>query len=336
MIKKIGFACILSELDSKHGIMSVPTHTFKTTTISWLNRQTTDVAVEKLWQLMKHNIQAAQNLVQYVGNLAPHLRMVRLGSDCLPAYTHPDWNWFWKSTDVQTYCETNFIKVGDMARANDVRLSMHPGQFCVLASNNENIVKNSIEEFEYHASMARWMGYGKSFQDFKINVHLSGKNGIDGFCSAWEKLTPEARNCITLENDEYQAGIDTLLTLKDKVAIVLDVHHHFIHSHGQYIQSNDPRINGVIESWRGNRPAIHYSISREEHLVNHSTTNAPDFQQLISSGHTRQKLRAHSDRYWNSAVNEWINTHWNWADIMCESKFKNIASTELAKSLALL
>jgi UV DNA damage endonuclease len=42
----------------------------------------------------------------------------------------------------------------------------------VLASENPGIVDRSILEFEYHADLARWMGYGKTFQDFKINVHI--------------------------------------------------------------------------------------------------------------------------------------------------------------------
>lgn len=335
MIKKIGFACILSEINPKKGIISIPTHSFKTTTISWLNRQSKEVAVERLWQLMEHNIQAAYNLVSYVGNLSPHLRMVRLGSDCLPAYTHTDWKWFWKSADVQTYCETQFIKVGDLARANDVRLSMHPGQFCVLASVSENIVNNSIEEFEYHADMARWMGYGKSFQDFKINVHISGKAGPEGIRSAYQRLTPEARSCITIENEENAWGLDDCLTISDLVPIVLDVHHNWIKT-SNYIQPSDANVSRVVDSWRGIRPTMHYSISREDYLINHSTTVMPDYNSLLESGHQKQKLRAHSDAYWNTAVNEWalgfLNTH----DILCESKSKNLASFELAnQALAL-
>jgi UV DNA damage repair endonuclease len=94
-----------------------------------------------------------------------------------------------------------------------VRLSFHPGQFCVLASESNEIVERSIEEFEYHADMARWMGYGKTFQDFKINVHISGRKGPAGIQSALKRLSPEARNCITIENDEMTWGIDASLEL---------------------------------------------------------------------------------------------------------------------------
>jgi hypothetical protein len=33
---------------------------------------------------------------------------------------------------------------------------------------------------------------------------------------------------------------------------------------------------------------------------------------------------------WNHAVNDWAYTHWQWADLMVESKAKNLASFPLA------
>ena len=91
----------------------------------------------------------------------------------------------------------------------------------------------------------------------------------------------------------------------------------------------DDRIKRVIDSWRGVRPAMHYSVSREDYLVDHDTTVTPDLNMLLESGHKKQKLRAHSDFYWNDAVNQWAVSHNEWADIMCESKAKNLASIRL-------
>ena len=52
----------------------------------------------------------------------------------------------------------------------------------------------------------------------------------------------------------------------------------------------------------------------------------------MESGYNKPKLRAHSDFYWNNAVNDWALTHRDWADIMCESKGKNLASFALLAS----
>ena len=329
---KIGFACKWIDNPSQvNGIK--PTDDCKqyntgTTTISWLNRQSKDVAVEKLWSLMKQNIESTRKLVERVGKLDANLRMVRISSDLLPAYTEPTWSWFWRDADVVSYAEKHFMEVGECARSSNVRLSFHPGQFTVLASINDGIVNRSIEEFEYHADMARYMGYGKSFQDLKINVHISGKRGPEGIRAAYTRLTPEARNCITIENEENSWGLDDCLTLTDTLPIVLDIHHHWIRE-GEYILPTDDRVKRVVDSWRGVRPTMHYSVSREDYLVDHDKTTAPVHADLLLEGYKKQKLRAHSDFYWNQKTNEWAITFLNQFDIMCESKGKNLASMEL-------
>ena len=329
---KIGFACKWIDNPSQvNGIK--PTDDCKqyntgTTTISWLNRQSKDVAVEKLWSLMKQNIESTRKLVERVGKLDANLRMVRISSDLLPAYTEPTWSWFWRDADVVSYAEKHFMEIGECARSSNVRLSFHPGQFTVLASINDGIVNRSIEEFEYHADMARYMGYGKSFQDLKINVHISGKRGPEGIRAAYTRLTPEARNCITIENEENSWGLDDCLTLTDTLPIVLDIHHHWIRE-GEYILPTDDRVKRVVDSWRGVRPTMHYSVSREDYLVDHDKTTAPVHADLLLEGYKKQKLRAHSDFYWNQKTNEWAITFLNQFDIMCESKGKNLASMEL-------
>ena len=332
MIKRIGFACKYMHPDQtqKKKLLEEiqrPLNT-RSTTVAWLNRQTKEVAEERLWDIMVHNIKSFENLIRYVGGLPNELRMVRLGSDVLPVYTEPTWCYYWKLPDVVKYCETHFRTVGELARQLDVRLSMHPGQFTVLASDNPDIVNRSIEEFEYHVDVIRWMGYGKNWQDFKCNVHISGRQGPTGIINALQRLSPEARNALTIENDEMSWGIDASLELAEHVALVLDIHHHWVNS-GEYILPTDDRFSRIVDSWRGVRPVIHYSVSREDCLIDFPKDAMPDMETLLAQGYKKQKLRAHSDYMWNTAVNEWALSFWDTADIMVESKCKNLASAAL-------
>ena len=332
MTKRIGFACKwIDHADQVNGIKSkddCKKYNTGSTTVAWLNRQTREVAEQKLWDLMEQNIAACQALVDRVGQLPLELRMVRLSSDILACYTEPSWRYFYQQQAVRCRAEYLFHQVGLSARTHNVRLSFHPGQFTVLASESDEIVERSIEEFEYHALMAAWMGYGRQWQDFKINVHISGRRGPAGIRAAYSRLTPEARNCITIENEEITHGLDHCLQLADLVPTVLDIHHHHIHS-GEYILANDDRIKRIMDSWRGVRPVIHYSASREDILVGHSITNRPDLDQLLENGYKKAKLRAHSNFMWNNALNEWAYEHWQWADVMVEAKGKNLASFKL-------
>ena len=334
-VNRIGFACkymvedqsqskkILEELQRPYNTRS--------TTITWLNRQTREVAEERLWDIMVHNIESYKNIISYVAGLQPELRMIRLGSDLLPAYTEPTWSYFWQKTDVQKYLEENLIKVGDIAREADVRLSMHPGQFTVLASDRPEVVNRSIEEFEYHVDVIRWMGYGKQFQDFKCNVHISGRQGSAGIIDVLPRLSQEARNVITIENDENSWGIDESVKLEKHLALVLDIHHHWV-KEGEYIHPTDDRFKRIVDSWRGVRPTIHYSVSREDYIPEHDINTLPDKEILLEQGFKKGKLRGHSDFMWNNAVNTWASTFNKFADIMVESKAKNLASIKFFKS----
>ena len=251
MQKRIGFCCQWYHHDQTLKTKQLeeiqrPFNT-KATTVRWLNEHK-DQAEAKLDMVTKHNIESLKKLVAQVGTLPPSRRMCRLGSPVLPMATEATWRYYIDSPDIVRYCEKHFAEVGDLARKLDVKVSFHPGQFTVLASETPDIVDRSIDEFEYHVNMARWMGFGKSFQDgCKINVHISGRQGPEGIIKVLPRLSPEARNLITIENDEMGHGLDASLQLEKHVALVMDIHHHWIRDE-EYIcllyTSPSPRDRG--------------------------------------------------------------------------------------------
>jgi UV DNA damage endonuclease len=327
-IQRIGFACKIQRAHDE----PEPDLNTKSTTISYLQRQTTDAQRAKLWTLLEHNLQTFRRQLQWVSRQPRNQRMFRITSDLLPVYSHDDFMSFYFQPDVVLKLERELGRCGEFAREHDIRLSFHPGQFCVLASDNPAIVENSITEFEYHCDVIRYMGYGRQFQDFKCNVHIGGKQGPEGIKRVMRRLSPEARNCLTIENAEFTWGLAHSLELVDTCALVLDIHHHWIHS-GEYIQPSDPRFQRVVDSWRGVRPVIHYSVSREDCLVDHDPTIRPNLKELKSMGFTSAKLRAHSDYYWNRACNEWASLFMPYADIMLEAKQKNLAREKFCKDV---
>jgi UV DNA damage repair endonuclease len=335
-IKRIGFCCKYLEEDQtqKPKILQEKQqhYTEKTTTVAWCNRQEDKkVAEQKLFDCVEHNMQSAYNLVEYVGSLPAEMRMVRLGSNQIPMATEPTWRYVWEDETVKNRLEQGFAKVGDLARALDVRISFHPGQFCVLASDKPDVVERSIDEFEYHCNMIRWMGFGKEFMDMKCNVHISGKQGYQGIIDVLPKLSPEARNTIAIENDEMCWGLDESLKLEKHLALVLDIHHHWIRDE-EYIQADDDRVKRIIDSWRGVRPTLHYSYSRDEWIPEgYEHDQLHNISTLIESGAKKQKLRAHSDFYPNANANDWALSFWDNFDIQCEAKAKNLASQQLYK-----
>lgn len=77
-------------------------------------------------------------------------------------------------------------------------------------------------------------------------------------------------------------------------------------------------------------------MSKEDLLLGHCTQTLPDIELLKSQGIGKQKLRAHSNFYWNAACNQMMHEFLESFDIQCESKGKNLASHKLAGELGVV
>jgi UV DNA damage endonuclease len=321
---RIGFACkwVADDKGERERL------NLKGTTITHLRTLDETQRRAKLMGVVEHNLAAARALVTRVAQEPSEGRMLRLSSDMLPAYTHDIAKFFYADTGVQGVLRDGLMHIGNAARTGDVRLSFHPDQFVILGSDRAEVVESSLRELEYHADLIRMMGYGK-FQDVKCNVHANGKLGVEGVRATLSRLSHEARANLTLENDEYSVGLDELLKLADVVPIVLDIHHHWIHSKGEHLRSDDPRVERVMDSWRGARPVLHYSYSRQEYLGNLRTL--PKFEELVKQ-YPSARLREHSEDYPNPVANRWALGFAERFDIMCECKTKNLGAMQLRRA----
>lgn len=313
---RLGFACKLIDSQGKQPF------TNKSLSFTHFNKLSAAEQHEKLLVVVSHNLTSLRNMIRHVGRLRTDMRMFRITSELLPLYTHPSVFHMYLRPDVVSLVEKALAECGAAARRHNVRLSFHPGQFTVLASDKPDVVRNSIAELEYHAYCAYHMGYGRRFQDFKINIHLSGRLGADGFRAAFGKLSEHCRLMLTVENDEITSSLEDVLTLSDLCPIVLDIHHHWVMTN-EYIRPEDIRVKQVIDSWQGIRPVAHYSVSKPEFVP---SRGLPDQNKLTAN---RMQLRAHADYYHNEDVNDWALSFTDF-DIMCESKAKNLARLKLA------
>lgn len=334
---RFGYACKWIDpspgTDKKKNAEIVSQMNFKGTTKKYLESlKCKDKQFKKVQDIIIHNIQALQNQILWLSDKPIHVRMLRIGSDLLPFYTLPEFYWIYKDQSLLNLIEKGLFLAGEMARINGIRLSMHPGQFCILNSANPDVVDRSVEEFEYHCDIMRWMGFsGWHPYGMEINVHGgSGKEGVEPLIKTiTTRLSEDARNWISIENCEYSFGIEDLAPLSDICALVLDVHHHYIHSRGDYINPCDKRLQPFIDSWRGIIPEMHYSISPEYLLEGHSLSTKPNFSALLEAGISRSLLRKHSNMSWNIATNDWVLEFTQNFDIMVEAKNKNLASFQL-------
>ncbi|MFJ5298569.1 UV DNA damage repair endonuclease UvsE [Pseudomonas sp. NPDC088368] len=326
---RIGFACMYRHPERELSLKELKAleggYNPRTTTLRWMDSVTVQEAQDKLLDIVEHNLAAQVRLLGYVAQLPVARRMLRLSSDLLPFYSHPKVAAFYQAPSVMTRLASLFAAIGDTARAADIRLSFHPGQFCVLGSDRPDVVENSLAEFEYHADMIRMMGYGRRFQDFKCNIHIAGRLGADGVRAVWPRLSEVARQSITFENDEKTYGVDDCLQLADLAPVVLDIHHCWIHE-SRYIAPDDPRVSRIIDSWRGVRPAMHYSQPPESLQALGFTAEQKLEMEALLQVVNKRDLYLHSDRMWNDWTNRYALQFLDRFDIMFEAKDKNLAT----------
>lgn len=310
---KLGFACKYLNHDGKQFFP------FRATTRKRFLSLPHDQRNQLIYEISVTNLNQLYLTLEHLATLPEPLRMMRIGSDLLPLYTVPEASSLFAAFLPELH--PLFARCGELARTHQIRLSFHPGQYTVLASDNPDVVSRALEDVEYHTLCACLMGYGKRFQDFKINIHMNGKAGFDGFKRSFGQLSEEARRMLTVENDEISCSLDDVLQAAALCPVVLDIHHHWV-KENQFIQPDDARIAAIIASWRGVRPVLHYSISQEGIIP---PQGWPDQQQL---GVSKSKLRAHSDYYFNHTLNDWALSFQDF-DIMCEVKMKNLAREQL-------
>lgn len=299
-------------------------------TMAFLGRQAPGDAFDKLASVVEHNLAALRAQVDAVAVLPPLERLLRISSDVLPGYTHPTASPLYR--ELQGTIESALARTGERARDAGIRLSMHPGQYAILATEGRSL-ENAIGDIEYHARVMAMLGFHGGWHPHGAHVNVHGGRralGVEGIRHGLSLLSAEARDLVTIENDEMSFGLDDLLPLADEVALVMDLHHHWIRSGGEYLQPDDQRIEALKRSWRGVRPLSHISVSREEHVAGHDPDMLPGFAELAARGLKVRDLRAHSDLMWNRAVNDLVARHLAWSDFEVEAKLKNLASRQLA------
>ncbi|MFH5923241.1 UV damage endonuclease UvsE [Roseomonas xinghualingensis] len=303
------------------------------TTVTALQKMERKAAIEKLIGLVRTNGETLLAQITRTARLPEGQRAMRMASNVLPAYSHAAIRPLYDDPALRRVTETSLAPAGEAARRGGVRLSMHPGQYTVLATERESTRRAAVADIEYHTEVMRLLGLAGGWHPHgaHINVHAGGRAaGIEGFREGLRLLSADARGLLTVENEETAYGLDDLLPLAGELPIVLDLHHHWVVT-GEYLEPDDPRMGPIEASWRGVRPIIHISAPKPDLVAGQDPDVLPDRAALIGAGASARDLRAHAARLWNRPHAAWAARHLAWADIEVEAKEKNLASAEFAR-----
>lgn len=239
----LGYACINTELREK-GIFSSRTCRLAT----YLKNP---AIIDELIDL---NLTDLMKILEW--NRDNDIKLFRMSSQMFPFASHKEHGY-----SISKWKE-RLRAVGCFARKHNIRLTFHPGQFCVLSSQSEDVVQNSLREIDYHSEILDLM---ECKEDSVIVLHGGSKQkgALDRFEKNFYRLSDSSQKRLVLENCEMCFKVEDLLPVCHKlnIPLVLDYHH--------FNLNNDIELEFlmkyIIMTWkrRNIRPKFHLSESEE-------------------------------------------------------------------------
>jgi len=147
---KIGYPCICTSLCTASHIFRLANYTN-----------------EKCLEVTNQNLNCLKKILEY--NIQHGFYFFRISSQTVPFASHSICTIDWIK-----HFSTTLRNIGQYIKDNDCRISMHPDQFCLINAKDENIIKRSIAELDYHCQLLDEMQLDASA---KIQIHVGGVYG---------------------------------------------------------------------------------------------------------------------------------------------------------------
>ena len=294
-MNQIGYACINMELSQQKPRIY--------TGRSMIKRTFEQRGIKYASQLGLDNVKDLMKIIEW--NNENQFKFFRITSNLFP------WCSEYKLQDMPDYQEikSTLRQIGDYVKANEMRITSHPGPFNVLTSPREHVVQNCVKDLSIHGEVFDMMGLSRTPFN-KINIHIGGAYGdkvsaMKRFCENFHLLPDSVKSRLTVENDD-KASMYSVKDLYDGVykvigiPIVFDYHHHKFCT-GDL--SERQALEMAISTWGDIIPVVHYSESRSKEYDDISI-----------------REQAHSDY-----IYDYIDTYGNVVDVMVEAKAKELA-----------
>ncbi|GAA0724476.1 hypothetical protein GCM10008905_18410 [Clostridium malenominatum] len=239
---RIGYACIPMAIDAK-------------TTRSFILKNFT---FDRFHSCVKENLMDLEKILKY--NIENKIYMFRISSDIIPFGSHSVNEIKWWSIFNE-----ELSNIGKFIQKNEIRISMHPGQYTVLNSPSDEVVTNSIQDIEYHTRFLDSLGVDYSN---KIVIHMGGAYGdksaaLERFKNNFNRLSISAKKRLILENDERVFNIHEVLHICNELnipAVFDNLHHRYNSENNEDISTILKKVAQTWKSEDGNIK-LHYSDS---------------------------------------------------------------------------
>lgn len=250
MSVRLGYACICMTL-KKDNI-----YTNRTTTVKVANTKGTAF----LKELGKKNVTDLLHILKF--NEEKGIRFYRLSSDMFPHWGNPKV----KPYDIE-FARESLQLAGKFAKDHGHRITMHPGQYTQLGSTKQSVIDQSIKDINNHAQILTMMGLS-NVHGSVIIIHGGGTFGnkeltLQRLAENYEKISPEAKQLLIIENDDHHYTIRDLLPLCKllKIPMCIDFFHHLCNNNEDTVEEY---VKEIMDIWgyRGMKPKCHWSSQK--------------------------------------------------------------------------
>lgn len=236
---------------------------------------------EKLLDLISKNLKSINTFIDF--NSKNDIRLFRICSDVIPFGSSPvnmlDWRVIFKE---------ELHRLGQKAIQMGIRLSMHPGQYTILNSPNENVVERAIEDLRYHCDFLDSMGLSAQH---KLILHIGGiydnkEEAVERFCINYENLPTNIKDRLVIENDDRNYTIAEVydIGVRKGIPVVFDNLHNELNPSDSQL-SEEEWIEKCSYTWKekDGRQKTHYSQQAfgKRPGAHSSTINVRVFQKYV-------------------------------------------------------
>lgn len=269
MIFKLGYV---------DGPISLPNSTFRTITYKTYKSLSKKEKNKRLTEIINNNLDNLLKILEF--NEQEQINFYRISQAIIPLATLNEIDFDY----ITPYLE-KWQKIGKFIKDNNMRIDIHPNQYCILNSPDKTVIKNSINSLKYIYSL---------FQAMDINgkaiLHIGGKydnkeESLTRFKNNFQNLPNYLKNIIILENDDkIYTLIDTLTICEElNIPMVLDYHHYLCNNNKENLKDYIPKI---INTWKNTnlKPKIHFSSpkSKKEFRSHNRFAGYNSFLKLIN------------------------------------------------------
>lgn len=255
-----GFCCLAFEDGSYPGT------NFKSTTLTWCQKNPAKNVEEKLKNIYRNNLLEYCKVLAYC--VKKQIKVYRVSSSMFPLADHQSFSHIFDAFSFDTSWNSaisstlNFFDFGG-------KLSTHPGQFVSITSREDKVVENSISNLNFHAEFMDKLGLHQDYRSH-INIHLSNgskcpKMSAEIAKDALKSVSPGVLKRLTFENEDKGCWkVSEIRQHFPKVPIVFDSLHYKCNPDSLFLF--DEAFFAARESWFLNAAftsqTVHHSEGR--------------------------------------------------------------------------